>query len=418
MPCEVAMFDNKIPDIKKINKTAVAVVAAVLVGGYVFFGLKSIDKKKEAGAVESQVEIDGDVNIDAPQFIRSRTYNDVNVYADAAVDPASTNPMSGTDAPAGEIPPPTFETNAYEKPATADHYESAPAPRSYDYYSPPAPVYREPAPVKKSKKEIKAEQDALADNSPSGWKTPSAGGAAPSGGYDYAALTAGSMANAQDLARSMKGDQDTRTSHERFLDNNRQHEDVYLNEKVEKPVSPFQIMAGTIIPCTMISGIDSDLPGQIVAQVRGQVYDSVTGKNLLIPHGTKFIGAYDSGVLFGQQRCLFAWKRMIFPDGRSIQLQGMSGADLAGYAGVKDTVDFHYMRLTGAVLMSSFMSAGTRSLDNGNTFRSTMAEDINKSGQKIVDMQLNVQPTIKIAPATPFNIMVNKDIVLSPYRRG
>lgn len=403
------MFDYKIPDVKKINKTAVAVVGAVLVGGYVFFGLQNINKKPEFGTTANTEQMEGEVNFDAPQFIRSRDYNDLNTGSETTIDPAAISPMTGNEMPVGEVPPPSFESqtvsNAYIKTPTTESYY-AESPKSYGTYD---TTYSAPAPIKRSKKELRAEKEALADNSPSGWGS---NNQSTSSGIGYNSLSAAAMPTGP------KGEQDTRNSHQRFLDGNKQHEDVYLGEKIEHPRSPFQIMAGTVIPCTLISGIDSDLPGEIVAQVRGQVFDSVTGKYLLVPHGTKFIGAYDSGVLFGQQRCLFAWKRLIFPDGRSIQLQGMNGVDLAGYAGIKDSVDFHYMRLTGAVLMSSFLAAGTKSLDNGNTFRSTMAEDMNKSGQKIVDMQLNVQPTIKIAPATRFNIFVNKDIVLTPYRRG
>lgn len=206
------------------------------------------------------------------------------------------------------------------------------------------------------------------------------------------------------------------SSKERFLSDSGKRKETTLPESIEKPKSPYTIFAGSIIPGAMVTGINSDLPGDIIAIVRENIYDTVKGRHVLIPQGTKIIGSYNSGVEYGDNRVLFAWDRLIYPNGDSIQLRGMKGADLGGYSGTEADVDNHFARLTGAIMMSSFMAIGTEKLDNGNTFRSTMAEDVNRSGQKIVDMQLNVKPTLKVKPGQRFNVMVNKDIILKPYR--
>ncbi len=206
------------------------------------------------------------------------------------------------------------------------------------------------------------------------------------------------------------------SSQQRYLAQAGQRKDVYLNERIEKPISPYQIMAGSIIPGAMITGINSDLPGEITARVTQNVYDTVTGQHLLIPQGAELLGGYDSGVLYGQNRVLFTWDRMRFPNGESIQLRGMKGVDLGGFSGLDADVDNHYMRLTGAILMSAFLSLGTEKIDNGTTIGQSVSKDVNKSGQKIVDMQLNVRPTLKVYSGDRFNIMVNKDIILKPYR--
>jgi len=192
--------------------------------------------------------------------------------------------------------------------------------------------------------------------------------------------------------------------------------DIYLNERISEPRSPYQIMAGSILPAVMISGINSDLPGDLMAQVRENVYDTVTGNYLLVPQGSRLFGTYDSGVVFGQDRVLFGWNRIVFPNGESIVLRGMAGVDSAGYAGLADTVNNHYMRLTGAILMSAFLAAGTAELEGGNIYTEAASKDFNTAGQKIVGRALGVNPTIEVRPGFKFNILVNRDIILKPYK--
>lgn len=199
---------------------------------------------------------------------------------------------------------------------------------------------------------------------------------------------------------------------------------AYLKATITHPVSPYEVKAGTIIPTTLITGINSDLPGQIVGQVRENVFDTVTGNYLLIPQGTRLVGQYDSGVAFGQERVLVVWHRLIMPNGASINLEGMPGVDLTGYVGFKDKVDRHWLQLAGGVILSSIMSAAVTSSQGSQTgfsptlsqgFVSSIGQDINRTGQKIVDKMLNRQPTITIAPGFAVNVFVNKDMILEPY---
>jgi type IV secretory pathway VirB10-like protein len=210
-----------------------------------------------------------------------------------------------------------------------------------------------------------------------------------------------------------------------FFESNNQGA-VYLNQRIQDPVSPYQLMAGTVLPAVLISGINSDLPGHIIAQIRENVFDTVHGRYLLVPQGTKLLGSYDNMVSWGQDKVMLVWSRLIMPDGATIVLDNMPGVDIMGYAGLKDRVNNHYMKIASAILMSTFLSVGTRRLageinDNDPTFAQEMTSsasaDINQAGQKIVTRHLNVPPTLEIRPGFPFNVMVNKDIILRPYEQ-
>jgi type IV secretory pathway VirB10-like protein len=203
---------------------------------------------------------------------------------------------------------------------------------------------------------------------------------------------------------------------------------VYVNHLLQNPLSPYQVMAGTVIPGVMITGINSELPGQIIGQVRENVYDTVTGNYLLIPQGTKVIGRYDSVIAYGQERVLIVWNRLIMPNGSSLLLDTMPGTDPGGYSGLKDKVNNHYLKLASGVILSTILSVGAsvsrgtpgyNDDDNGyditNKFAENAGQSINQAGQKIVGKILNIQPTLEIRPGLKFNVMVNKDIVLRPY---
>ena len=195
---------------------------------------------------------------------------------------------------------------------------------------------------------------------------------------------------------------------------------VYLNQPLIKPVSPYQVMAGNIIPSSLITGLSSDLPGILTAQVRHNVYDSVTGRHLLIPQGTRIIGEYSSAVTYGQNRALVVWNRLIYPNGKSIVLEGMPGVDLSGYAGFKDKVDYHFWRMMGAAVLGAVVAtAADAAEDDGDSLSDNVlggtAETADQTIQRIIQKQLNVQPTIKIRPGYRFNIVVLADMVLEPY---
>ena len=194
-------------------------------------------------------------------------------------------------------------------------------------------------------------------------------------------------------------------------------------ERLEAKASPYVVQAGTVIPAALITGIRSDLPGQVTAQVTEAVWDSPSGKYLLIPQGAKLIGQYDSSVAFGQSRILLVWTRIIMPDGNSIVLERQPGADTGGYAGLEDEVDNHWGMLFKAAVLSTMLSvggeAGTSQNENNlvQAIRSGASNSISQTGQQIVQRQLNLQPTLTIRPGFPVRVIVTRDLVLAPYRQ-
>lgn len=193
------------------------------------------------------------------------------------------------------------------------------------------------------------------------------------------------------------------------------------SDRLAPPASPFILQAGAVIPAAMITGIRSDLPGQITAQVTENVYDSPTGSLLLIPQGSRIIGQYDAGVTFGQRRILLVWNRLILPNGRSIVLERLPGADASGYAGLEDGVDYHWWDLMKAAGLSTLLSVGTELATSDEdrlirAIRDGAQDTINQAGQQIIQRQLQVAPTLTIRPGFPVRIIVTRDIVLESHR--
>ena len=193
------------------------------------------------------------------------------------------------------------------------------------------------------------------------------------------------------------------------------------SDRVMAPASPFVLQAGAVIPAALITGIRSDLPGQITAQVTEHIYDSPTGRILLVPQGTRIIGQYDNNVQFGQRRVLLVWNRLIMPNGRSIVLERQPGADTQGYAGLEDGVDYHWWDLAKAAGLSTLLAVGSElAISDENrllrAIRSGGQDTINDAGQQIVRRQLNVAPTLTIRPGFPVRIVVTRDLVLEAYR--
>ncbi len=191
-------------------------------------------------------------------------------------------------------------------------------------------------------------------------------------------------------------------------------------DRIAAPASPNVLQAGTIISAALITGIRSDLPGQITAQVTENVYDSPTGRILLVPQGTRIVGQYDNNVGFGQSRVLLVWNRLIFPNGRSIVLERQPGADAEGYAGLQDGVDYHWWDLAKAAGLSTLLSLGAELATNDEdrliqAIRNGGQDTINDTGQQIVRRQLNVAPTLTIRPGFPVRVIVTRDLVLEPY---
>ena len=195
---------------------------------------------------------------------------------------------------------------------------------------------------------------------------------------------------------------------------------------LQAPASPYTVMAGTIIPAALVTGINSDLPGQIIAEVTQPVYDTATGHYLLIPQGSRLIGRYDSQVAFGQRRVLLVWLRLVLPDTSSIALDKLPGIDPAGYAGLEDGVDWHGGRVLAGAALSTLLGVSSEmaisnqgNLNNGNTvlaLRDSAQDTANQVGQDITRRNLSIQPTLTVRPGFPVNVMVNKDLVLRPYQ--
>ena len=187
----------------------------------------------------------------------------------------------------------------------------------------------------------------------------------------------------------------------------------------------FELKTGAVIPGVMISGINSDLPGHLIAQVSQNVYDTATGRDLLLPQGSKLFGVYDSRVIYGQSRVLIAWNRVIFPDGSSVTLGAMPGTDIAGYAGFKDKVDNHYLRIFGSAVMMSLVSGGmsyavdqasNNDSDSDNTSMqdemiAALAAQLGQTTLQLLQKNLNIKPTLEIRPGYQFNIIVTKDVI-------
>jgi type IV secretion system protein VirB10 len=196
---------------------------------------------------------------------------------------------------------------------------------------------------------------------------------------------------------------------------------VVALDRVMAPASPYILQAGAVIPAALITGIRSDLPGQITAQVTENVYDSPTGSLLLIPQGTRLIGAYDAGVNFGQRRVLLVWNRLILPNGRSIVLERQPGADASGFAGLEDGVDYHWAELLQAAGLSTLLAVGAELATDEEdrlirALRDGAQDTINQTGQAIIQRQLQVAPTLTIRPGFPVRVIVTRDLVLEPYR--
>jgi type IV secretion system protein TrbI len=193
-------------------------------------------------------------------------------------------------------------------------------------------------------------------------------------------------------------------------------------DRIQPPASQYVLQAGAVIPASLITGLRSDLPGQVTAQVTEDVYDSPTGKFLLIPQGARLIGQYDAQIAFGQSRALLVWNRLIMPNGRSIVLERQPGADTEGYAGLEDDVDNHWGMLFKAAILSTILSVGSEAGMSGNNngslaeaIQQGTSQSVNQTGQQVVSRSLNIQPTSTIRPGFPVRVMVTHDLVLEPY---
>ncbi|WP_020405874.1 TrbI/VirB10 family protein [Hahella ganghwensis] len=199
------------------------------------------------------------------------------------------------------------------------------------------------------------------------------------------------------------------------------------NSKVEQPRSPYELRAGFVIPAILLSGINSDLPGQIMGQVSQNVYDTATGRHLLIPQGSRLVGSYSSDVAYGQNRVLVAWQRIVFPDGKAMDIGSMPGSDSAGYSGFHDQVNNHYFRLFGSAILMSGVTAGislsqkddsdSDSQRTSDALSEALGQQLGQVASQLISKNMNIAPTLEIRPGYRFNVIAVKDLTFSsPYR--
>ena len=204
-----------------------------------------------------------------------------------------------------------------------------------------------------------------------------------------------------------------------------------LDAQPEAPRSPYELRAGFVVPATLISGINSDLPGQIMAQVSQDVFDTATGRHKLIPQGARLVGRYASDVAYGQARVLVAWQRIVFPDGKAMDIGAMPGADSAGFAGFQDEVNNHYIRLFAGAFLMSGVTAGialSQDRDRGagvfggrptasSTLSEALGQQLGQTTAQLISRNLSIAPTLAIRPGYRFNVVVTKDMTFSkPYK--
>ena len=194
---------------------------------------------------------------------------------------------------------------------------------------------------------------------------------------------------------------------------------------LQMPASPYQVMAGTVIAAALVTGIKSDLPGDVIATVTEPVYDTATGKFLLIPQGSRILGKYNSQVSYGQSRVQVVWNRIILPDTSSLTLDNLIGTDPAGYAGLEDDVDWHWDRIFAGAVLTTLLGVGAElaapeNRQDGDRViiagRDSLQDTVNQVGQEVTRRNLNIQPTLTSRPGLPVRIIVNRDLVLRPYQ--
>lgn len=234
----------------------------------------------------------------------------------------------------------------------------------------------------------------------------------PANGVDSAANLMANLTKKEDLNK-----QERKESYSKTVDST-----GYLQYKKQKPLSPYQINKGWTIPAVLTTGINTDLPGVIKAQVSQNVYDTATGQHLLIPQGSVVVGDYDHFIALGQRRAMLAWRELIFPDGSNLNLVSMAGQDRAGYAGLEDIVNNHYLRTFGSALLMSVIGAGFQlsqapaksSLDPRSIFTAEMGRNGSQVANEIIRQNIKRQPQLKIRPGKRVMITVNRHIVLEP----
>jgi type IV secretion system protein VirB10 len=335
------------------------------------------------------------------------------------------------------IPPPAYPDPRQEVGAGTLDSPAAPSagtagvpydPYSVSYAAPSAP----PQPSRREQAYQRALRAGLRARDPDAASAPGGGGASATEAYPDPAYASTGAAPPQNLvtgadARAASAAR-PQSRHEAFLSGVAEQRDpaIYIPTRVQTPISEYQIMAGTVLPAMLVTEISSDLPGEILAQVSRNIYDSQQ-KFLLIPRGTRVIGRYDSQVALGQSRALIAWTRLIFPDGRSLSLPGLPTQDLRGAAGIRSRVNNHTGRLFGQAILLSIMGAGaqlsqprTSSVltppSAGQVAAGALGQELSQVSMESIRRNMDVRPTLQVRAGTPFSIFLERDLVLEgPY---
>ncbi|PZO46948.1 MAG: conjugal transfer protein TrbI [Alphaproteobacteria bacterium] len=195
-----------------------------------------------------------------------------------------------------------------------------------------------------------------------------------------------------------------------------------LDARLSPPRSRYELQAGHVIPAALVTALNSDLPGRVIAQVTAPVYDSVTGDHLLIPQGSRLIGTYRDGARYGDSRILLAWNRLILPNGWSINLENMDASDVSGASGLTDRTDNHLDRLVAAIALSSIITVTANEVEDNESggivpsLGDAAAQQTAQTGARIVDRDLTVRPTLRVRAGAPVRVLVTRDIVLRRYR--
>jgi type IV secretion system protein VirB10 len=442
-----------------IGAVAVAVLAAFAYGGYkrqagaIASARESPFQKKVAPADTAAKDVLKDIPAGAAPVIRNSgsdtlhppdTTNRAKVGAQQRA-PCGFDPRTGqpfrfnldTGQPCTAYP----DRAVVRQPTPSPYYGQQPG-------YPPAPEHQmtpeERQIAAAYAREMEARSSPLTTRSSSGNSSPFAGQIAPGGsppsGADAQSIVQ-ALANrpreaggselvpaALNGSKSEYDNQNAQTAKTAFLASARDKKtDDYLQSTRTQPLSPYEIKAGWEIPAVLEQGLNSDLPGELKALVSSNIFDTATGKYLLIPQGSRLIGSYDSRVSYGQDGVMVVWQRIIYPDASSVDIGGMVGLDSHGNAGLRDKVDRHYKRLFGfAALTSAFQAAfslSQRDTQSALTYPSptsvagaAVGQELSQTGAQITRQNLNVQPTIKVPAGYQFTVRVNRDIVFeSPY---
>ena len=372
-------------NVKNLNKNVIYLIAA---GVFIFIFMIALTPKKQKNK-----EVKEKINVSERELISNLPTDYKNIKEEEVKDLQPVEPLE-------EIPD-AYTPTAYNQ---QEYTPSAYAPVNYNQnYETPK---EENTSYKKSK--ISFTKESVNTNQNSNTQATVS---------ENQSMQNGQNQKAEDY------DQNRQASKEKFL-NEQRNSGFYLNSFQQSQISPYEVKVGSIIPAVLVTSINSDLPGGIVAQIRENVYDSTTGKHLLLPQGAKIYGIYDSNISYAQNRILIVWQRIVLPNGESIALENMPGVDLSGSAGLRDKTNYHSLQLLRGVVLSAVFGAGTAIVtyekDGNNDYVKEAGrgagENIDTIGQKMADKDLNRQPTIEIRQGYKFNILVHKDMILKPYR--